>query len=146
MAFPERVACVLSGILVSMVCPVILLVLPSIETPGQTKGCTDCGRIIDWKSETCPWCGGYHTISLELRGISAVRCRRCVSMDYYNLIAWREFHHNRALRQIAATYHAPFQAIARHEQPYSYYWHHGYPAAVEAVQLGLLAALEGGLD
>jgi hypothetical protein len=62
MAFPERVAWYLSGILVSMVCPVILLVLPSIETPGQTKGCTDCGRIMGWKTETCPWCGGLTTV------------------------------------------------------------------------------------
>jgi len=62
LAFPEKVAWVLSGILVSMVCPVILLALPSIETPGQTKRCTECGRIIGWKTGMCPWCGGLATV------------------------------------------------------------------------------------
>jgi hypothetical protein len=57
-AFPEKVAWYVSGILVSVVCPGILLTLPSIETPGQTKRCTDCGRIVGWKIEVCPWCGG----------------------------------------------------------------------------------------
>jgi len=62
LAFPEKVVWVLSGILVSVVCPLILLALPSIETPGQTKRCTDCGRIIVWKTETCRWCGGLATV------------------------------------------------------------------------------------
>jgi len=57
-AFPEKVAWYLSGILVTIVAPMILLTLPSIETRGQTKRCTDCGKIISWKIGTCPWCGG----------------------------------------------------------------------------------------
>jgi len=62
LAFPEEVTWYLSGILLSLVSPVILVALPSIETPGQTKRCTDCRRIIGWKSETCPWCGGLATV------------------------------------------------------------------------------------
>jgi hypothetical protein len=57
-AFPEKVAWYLSGILVTLLAPGILLSMPSIETPGQTKRCTDCGRIIGWKMETCMWCDG----------------------------------------------------------------------------------------
>jgi hypothetical protein len=56
-AFPEKVAWYLSGVLVTLVAPMILLTLQSIETPGQTKRCMDCGKIIGWKIETCPWCG-----------------------------------------------------------------------------------------
>ena len=62
MAFPEKVAWYLSGILVTLLAPGILLSLPGIETPGQTKRCSDCGRIIGWKIETCPWCGGLTSV------------------------------------------------------------------------------------
>lgn len=58
LAFPEKTAWYLSGILASVVAPAVLLALPSIETPGQTKRCADCRRIIGWKIGTCPWCGG----------------------------------------------------------------------------------------
>ena len=57
LAFPDEKAWYLSGILASVVAPGFLLALPSVETPGQTKRCADCGRIIGWKIETCPWCG-----------------------------------------------------------------------------------------
>ena len=57
-AFPAKVAWYLSGILVTIAAPLTLLTLPGIETPGQTKRCTDCGKIIGWKIETCPRCGG----------------------------------------------------------------------------------------
>jgi uncharacterized membrane protein YhaH (DUF805 family) len=57
-AFPESRAWWVSGILVTLLAPGILLALPGIETPGQTKRCTGCGKIIGWKAERCPWCGG----------------------------------------------------------------------------------------
>ena len=60
--FPERAAWYLSGILATVLAPGILLALPGIETPGQTKRCTDCGRIIDWKAESCPWCGCFANV------------------------------------------------------------------------------------
>lgn len=56
--FPENRAWWVSGILVTLAVPGILLALPSIETPGQTKRCTGCGKVIRWKAERCPWCGG----------------------------------------------------------------------------------------
>jgi hypothetical protein len=58
LAFPEKTPWYMSGILAAVVAPVVLLALPGIETPGQTKRCADCGRIIGWKIETCRWCGG----------------------------------------------------------------------------------------
>jgi hypothetical protein len=58
LAFPEKVAWYLSGILITVLAPGILLALPGVETPGQTKRCAECGRIIRRKIETCPWCGG----------------------------------------------------------------------------------------
>jgi hypothetical protein len=57
LAFPEKVTWWLSGILLTLLAPGILLALPGVETPGQTKPCGDCGKIIGWKLETCPWCG-----------------------------------------------------------------------------------------
>ena len=57
-AFPENRAWWVSGILVTLVAPGILLALPGVETPGQTKRCTGCGKIIGWKAERCRWCGG----------------------------------------------------------------------------------------
>jgi hypothetical protein len=57
LSFPEKTAWYMSGILAAVVAPGVLLVLPSIETPGQTKRCADCGRVIGWKVGTCPWCG-----------------------------------------------------------------------------------------
>ncbi len=58
LTFPEKAAWYASGILAAVLAPGLLLVLPGLETPGQTKGCPECARIIDWRTETCPWCGG----------------------------------------------------------------------------------------
>lgn len=58
LAFPEEAVWYMSGILAAVVVPGVLLALPGIETPGQTKRCADCGRIVGWKIEACPWCGG----------------------------------------------------------------------------------------
>ena len=58
LAFPERTAWYLSGILAAVAAPGFLLALPGVETPGQTKRCRHCGRIVGWKIEQCPWCGG----------------------------------------------------------------------------------------
>jgi hypothetical protein len=57
LAFPKNVAWYLSGILVTILPPGILLALPPIETPGQTRRCGDCGRIIGWNVDRCPGCG-----------------------------------------------------------------------------------------
>ena len=57
LAFPEQSAWYLSGIFAAVAAPALLLALPAIETPGQTKKCADCGKIIGWKLETCPSCG-----------------------------------------------------------------------------------------
>jgi hypothetical protein len=62
LAFPEkRTAWTLSGIFAAVLAPGVLLALPGIETPGQTKRCAECGRIIGWKRKTCPGCGGLTT-------------------------------------------------------------------------------------
>ncbi len=58
LTFPEKTVWYLSAILATLVAPGILLALPGIETPGQTKRCANCGRLTGWKIETCPWCGG----------------------------------------------------------------------------------------
>jgi hypothetical protein len=58
LAFPDKTAWYLAGILVSVLAPGALLALPSVETPGQTKRCDGCGKIIGWNNESCPWCGG----------------------------------------------------------------------------------------
>jgi hypothetical protein len=57
MAFPEKTLVSLSGIVVTILAPVILLVLPSIETPGQTKRCGSCGKVLGWRVKACPGCG-----------------------------------------------------------------------------------------
>ncbi len=56
-AYPGNVAWYLSGILLTILPPGILLALPPIETPGQTRRCSDCGRIIGWNVDRCPGCG-----------------------------------------------------------------------------------------
>ncbi len=57
LAFPDKKAWVASGILAAVLAPVLLLALPGIETPGQTKRCAACGKLVGWKTEVCPWCG-----------------------------------------------------------------------------------------
>jgi hypothetical protein len=57
LTFPEKAGWYVSGILATVAAPGILLALPGVETPGQTKRCGDCGRIMGWTTETCPWCG-----------------------------------------------------------------------------------------
>ena len=57
LSFPDKVGWWMVGTLLTLPAPGILLALPSVETPGQTKACGDCGKIIRWQAETCPWCG-----------------------------------------------------------------------------------------
>lgn len=57
LTFPERMAWSLSGVLGTLLAPGVLLALPGIETPGQTKRCRGCGRLIAWRREVCPACG-----------------------------------------------------------------------------------------
>lgn len=57
LAFPEHGVWCLAGILAAVLFPGILLALPAIETPGQTRRCGECGRIIGWKVDRCPVCG-----------------------------------------------------------------------------------------
>jgi hypothetical protein len=71
-AFPGRPVWYLSGILVTILVPGVLLALPGIETPGQTKRCAECGRIIGWTIERCPWCSGPTSVP-ELEAGTRVR-------------------------------------------------------------------------
>jgi hypothetical protein len=56
-AFPAGTLGTLAGIVVTLPAPVVLLALPGIETPGQTKRCGACGKIMGWRVEACPGCG-----------------------------------------------------------------------------------------
>jgi hypothetical protein len=73
LTFPEKTAWFLSGILEAVVVPVALLLLPGIATPGQTKPCQECGRIIGWKIETCRWCGAVTGIPEREEGMRVKR-------------------------------------------------------------------------
>ncbi|MEW6439594.1 MAG: hypothetical protein AB1640_01545 [bacterium] len=46
----------LAGFVFSGVALSILLLLPAVETPGQTKRCESCGRIVEWRASFCPSC------------------------------------------------------------------------------------------
>ena len=61
-AFPGHWGWILCGLLISLVGILFLLSFPSIETPGQTRACADCGRIVGWKEASCPACNS----SLEM--------------------------------------------------------------------------------
>ncbi len=56
-AFPSHTLWMIAGCLVGFLGLVILLMLPSLETPGQTKRCTGCGKMVRWEADECPGCG-----------------------------------------------------------------------------------------
>ena len=69
----DTVGWFLAGFFFSVPALVVLLVLRPLETPGQTKRCEACGRLVRWKTMACPACG----TSLEARLMDpAVKVRR----------------------------------------------------------------------
>ncbi len=47
----------LSGAFVTVMTPVILALLPPVETVGLTRRCPDCAAIVSWKAASCKKCG-----------------------------------------------------------------------------------------
>lgn len=47
----------LSGAFVTVMTPVVLALLPAVETEGLTRSCPSCGRIVAWKASSCKKCG-----------------------------------------------------------------------------------------
>jgi len=72
-AFPGGIGWMLSGLLVASVGVVLLAPFPSMETPGQTKTCKACGRIVRWKAATCPGCRAALEVSKPDKSIKVKR-------------------------------------------------------------------------
>ena len=53
----DTVGWFLTGLFFNLVGLLILLLLPSLETPGQTKRCPACQKMTGWKAGTCNACG-----------------------------------------------------------------------------------------
>jgi hypothetical protein len=56
-ACPSHVGWMAAGFLSGVMGLVSLLMLRPLETPGQTRGCAACGRVVRWKVAACPRCG-----------------------------------------------------------------------------------------
>jgi len=53
----DAVGWFLTGFFFSVPAVGVLLALPPIETPGQTKRCEGCGKFVNWRTTACPACG-----------------------------------------------------------------------------------------
>ena len=53
----DTVGWFLTGFFFSLPGVLVLVFLPSLETPGQTKRCTSCEKVVGWDAETCRACG-----------------------------------------------------------------------------------------
>lgn len=53
----DTVGWFLVGLFFSVGALLLLWLLPGLETPGQTKRCEACGRLLPWAVETCRACG-----------------------------------------------------------------------------------------
>ena len=56
-AFPDRLLWILAGAVLGAVSPAAILLLPALETPGQTRRCGGCGELVSWKAVGCAGCG-----------------------------------------------------------------------------------------
>jgi len=47
----------LCGAFVTVMTPVVLALLPAVETAGLTRSCPSCRSIVPWKASSCKKCG-----------------------------------------------------------------------------------------